>query len=244
MNRDDPLIAVDGLGKSYAGRSVIENVTLRLWPGEIVGLCGANGGGKTTTLRMIAGLLRPDRGSGTVFGEDICSSRRDDRARIGYMGQGLALYPDLSVHENLRFRASVYGIADPGARIAALAKDHGIADVLNHRFETLSGGWARRVQFAATILHAPPLLLLDEPTAGLDAATRQAIWRWLDELAANDHAIILATHDLIEAERLPKIILYHQGHASAAMTPAALIAQSGTKSLEEAIIRFAAEVPA
>jgi ABC-2 type transport system ATP-binding protein len=224
MNRDDPLIALDGLGKRYAGRSVIENVTLRLWPGEIVGLVGANGGGKTTTLRMIAGLLRPDHGSGTVFGEDICSSRRDGRARIGYMGQGLALYPDLTVLENLRFRASVYGIADPGARIAALTKDYAIADVLNHRFETLSGGWARRVQFAATIIHAPPLLLLDEPTA-------------------NGHAIILATHDLIEAERLPKIILYHQGHASAAMTPAALIAQSGTKSLEDAIIRFATEVP-
>ncbi len=235
----DPLVDVTGLGKTYNGRIVIDHVSLLVAPGDIVGLVGANGGGKTTTLRMVAGLLRPDTGSGTVFGENVRSSKRDCRARIGYMSQRLALYPDLTVLENLRFRASVYGVPDPEVRIATLAEDYGIAKVLSQRFATLSGGWGRRVQFAATVIHAPPLLLLDEPTAGLDAATRQSIWGWLDKLAGEGHAIILATHDLVEAERLPNIMLYHQGRASAAMSPTRLTRQAGAKTLEEAIILFA-----
>jgi ABC-2 type transport system ATP-binding protein len=239
MSMVDPIIDVTGLAKAYAGRKVVENVSLLVALGEIVGLVGANGGGKTTTLRIIAGLLQPDQGTGTVFGDDIRKPGRDCRARIGYMSQRLALHPDLTVRENLRFRASVYGIPNAAARLEALATDYGITDVMLQRFATLSGGWARRVQFAATILHAPPLLLLDEPTAGLDAATRQDIWGWLAKLSRGGHAIILATHDLAEAERLPKIMLYHQGRASEAMTPAALIAQSGVTTLEEAIILFA-----
>lgn len=234
----EPLIDVAGLGKSYAGRTVVQDVSLRLAPGEIVGLVGANGGGKTTTLRMIAGLLKPDTGYGSVLGEDIRSTRRN-RARIGYMAQRLALYPDLTVVENLRFRASAYGLGRPQARIDEVASDYGLGKALHQRFGTLSGGWARRVQFAATVLHAPPLLLLDEPTAGLDPATRQDIWLWLEQLAGQGQAIVLATHDLAEAERLPSIVLYHQGRASAAMTPASLIGALGTATLEEAVIRRA-----
>ncbi len=235
----EPLIDAVGLGKSYAGRAVVEDVTLRLVPGAIVGLVGANGGGKTTTLRMIAGLLRPDTGQATVLGEDIRKPGGNRRARIGYMTQRLALYADLTVLENLRFRAAVYGVAEPEARIGEIAQFCGIGGVLEQRFGTLSGGWARRVEFAATALHAPPLLLLDEPTAGLDPATRQDIWHWLEQLAAQGHAIVLATHDLTEAERLPSIVLYHQGRASAAMPPASLIAARGTRTLEEAVIAHA-----
>jgi ABC-2 type transport system ATP-binding protein len=235
----DPLINVAGIGKSYEGRSVVQNVNLRVMPGDIIGLVGANGGGKTTTLRMIAGLLQPDEGQGTVFDESICNPKRDCHQQIGYMSQRLALYPDLSVIDNLSFRASVYGVADKGAAIAQIALDYGLEDVLGKRFGLLSGGWARRVQFAATIIHAPPLLLLDEPTAGLDAATRQDIWQWLESLSAGGHAIIVATHDLTEAERLPSIILYHQGHASEAMSPAALVRSHHAKTLEDAVISHA-----
>ena len=232
----EPLIDVAGLAKSYAGRTVVEDVTLRLMPGEIIGLVGANGGGKTTTLRMIAGLLRPDAGQGAVLGKDIRKAGGDSRARIGYMAQRLALYPDLTVLENLRFRAEAYGVAAPQVRINQTVDAYAIGDVLRQRFGTLSGGWARRVQFAATILHAPPLLLLDEPTAGLDPATRADIWHWLERLAAGGQAIVLATHDLAEAERLPRILLYHQGRASATMAPASLIAALGVASLEQAVI--------
>jgi ABC-type multidrug transport system ATPase subunit len=240
MTMVDPLIAVTGLGKSYAGRSVIQNVGLTVMPGDIVGLVGANGGGKTTSLRMIAGLLQPDTGEGRVFGANIRNPKRDCRKQIGYMSQRLALYPDLSVIDNLRFRCAVYGVADTGAAIAQMAADYGLNAVLETRFGHLSGGWARRVQFAASIIHAPPLLLLDEPTAGLDAATRQDIWHWLDRLAAKGHAIIIATHDLVEAERLPSILLYHQGHAAQACSPAEFITSHHAKSLEEAVISHAA----
>lgn len=244
MTTAEPLIDVAGLAKSYAERAAVQDVSLRLVPGEILGLVGANGGGKTTTLRMIAGLLRPDAGQGSVLGEDIRKSRRDGRARIGYMAQKLALYPDLTVLENLRFRAAAYGVAEPLVRIDEVAGAYGIGDVLGQRFGTLSDGWARRVQFAATLLHAPPLLLLDEPTAGLDPATRADIWNWLERLAAGGQAIVLATHDLTEAERLPSILLYHQGRASTAMTPASLIGAMGVNTLERAVIARARELAA
>ena len=244
MTTAEPLIDVAGLAKSYAGRAVVQDFTLRLVPGEIVGLVGANGGGKTTTLRMIAGLLRPDAGQGKVLGDDIRKARQDRRPQIGYMAQGLSLYPDLTVLENLRFRAAAYGVAEPQVRIDEVARAYSIGDVLGQRFGTLSGGWARRVQFAATLLHVPPLLLLDEPTAGLDPATRQDIWNWLEQLAAGGQAIVLATHDLTEAERLPSILLYHQGRASAAMTPASLIGAMGVNTLERAVIVRARELAA
>ena len=244
MTTAEPLIDVAGLAKSYAGRAVVQDFTLRLVPGEIVGLVGANGGGKTTTLRMIAGLLRPDAGQGKVLGDDIRKARQDRRPQIGYMAQGLSLYPDLTVLESLRFRAAAYGVAEPQVRIDEVARAYSIGDVLGQRFGTLSGGWARRVQFAATLLHVPPLLLLDEPTAGLDPATRQDIWNWLEQLAAGGQAIVLATHDLTEAERLPSILLYHQGRASAAMTPASLIGAMGVNTLERAVIARARELAA
>ncbi len=239
MTMVDALVDVAGLFKAYAGRKVVDGVSLRLMPGEIVGLVGANGGGKTTTLRMIAGLLQPDAGGGKVLGEDIRRPARSATCRIGYMSQRLALYPDLSVRENLRFRAEAFGLPQPRARIHDVAAIYGLRDILDQRFGTLSGGWARRAQFAATVLHDPPLLLLDEPTAGLDPATRRDIWHWLGELAGRGTAVLLATHDLAEAERLRSIMLFHRGSASAVMAPATLIAAHGTATLEDAVILHA-----
>ncbi len=239
MTMGDALVDVAGLSRSYAGRPVVDGVTLRLEPGEIVGLVGANGGGKTTTLRMIAGLLRPDAGGGQVLGQDVRHPGRSTTSRIGYMSQRLALYPDLSVRENLRFRADAFALARPGDRIADVAGRYGLGDILDQRFGTLSGGWARRAQFAATVLHEPPLLLLDEPTAGLDPATRRDIWQWLEQLAERGTAILISTHDLAEAERLRAIMLFHRGCVSPVMAPATLIATHGTHSLEDAVVAHA-----
>ena len=231
-----PLVEVRGLGKAFAGRSVIEGVSLRLGAGDIVGLVGANGGGKTTTLRMIAGLLAPDAGEGTVLGHDVRRPGPGLRARVGYMGQRLSLYPDLSVADNLLFRARAHRLARPADAVAAAARGFGLSAVLPTRFERLSGGWARRVQFAATLMHAPPLLLLDEPTAGLDVATRRDIWRWLGELAGGGTAIIVSTHDLAEAERCPAILYYEGGQVEGPFAPAALAAATGAATLEAAVI--------
>lgn len=236
---DESLIHVAGLEKHYGKRPVITGVTLRLMPGEIVGLVGANGGGKTTTLRMLAGLVRPDAGAGTVLGGDVLRAIGKQRARIGYMPQRLSLHPELNVAENLRFRADVYGLKDPQRHIAEAVSRWGLASVLRSRFEHLSGGWGRRVQFAATMLHAPALLLLDEPTAGLDVVTRNQIWQWLTELAGRGHGVIISTHDLAEAERCPSILFYQDGTAEGPLSPATLIERSGARTLEHAVALLA-----
>jgi ABC-type multidrug transport system ATPase subunit len=239
----EPLIDVAGLAKSCGSRTVVRDVTLRLMPGAIVGLVGANGGGKTTTLRMLAGLLRPDQGSGTVLGDDIRRPGAARRARIGYMPQRLSLYPELTVAENLRFRAEVHGLRDAKGNVAATAARWGLDPVLATRFERLSGGWGRRVQFAATLLHTPPLLLLDEPTAGLDVVTRTDIWRGLIELTGRGHGVVIATHDLAEAERCPMILHYRDGLVEGPVMPASLIEKTGAATLDAAVAALALGAP-
>lgn len=232
------LVAVNGLAKRYGGRLAVEDVTLTVRAGDIVGLVGANGGGKTTTLRMLAGLIRPDAGRGQVLGEAVDRPSTARRRGTGYMGQRLALYADLGVAENLHFHAKVHGL-DASVVPLAIVR-FGLVPYAATRFGTLSGGWARRVQFAATVLHAPPLLLLDEPTAGLDVAVRRNIWGWLEELAAAGHGIVVSTHDLHEAERCPQVVLYHGGRAGMQTTPAALATEHGTANLEDIVARLAA----
>lgn len=234
-----PVIAVEGLAKVWDGRTGVRGVSITLARGAMLGLVGANGGGKTTTLRMLAGLVKPDAGQGFVLGEDICGRATQRRTRIGYMGQRPALYPDLTVAENLRFRADVHGLSDPKQGVADVVVRYGLGEVQCQRFGHLSGGWAQRVQFAASVIHAPPLLLLDEPTAGLDVATKRDIWRWLDILAAAGCSIVVSTHDLAEAEQCPVVILYEGGVAHPAMTPTELMAEEGVDSLEAAVLNRA-----
>ena len=239
MSMAAPLLHVAGLAKSYGSRTVVRDVTLRLMPGAIVGLVGAYGGCKTATLRMFAGLLRPDLGSGTIVGDDIRHPGTARRARIGYMPRRLSLYPELSVAENLRFRADVHGLLDAKGHVETAAARWGLAPVLATRFERLSGGWGRRVQFAATMLHAPPLLLLDAPAAGLAVVTRTDIWRWLIELAGRGHGVVIATHDLAEAERCPMILHYRDGQVEGPIAPSELIEKSGAATLEAAVAALA-----
>ncbi|MEO7738470.1 MAG: ABC transporter ATP-binding protein [Novosphingobium sp.] len=240
----EPLVAVRALAKSYGKRRAVQGVDLTLSAGQMIGLVGANGGGKTTTLRMIAGVLKPDAGSGHVLGLAIGRSDPRRRQGIGYMTQRAALYPDLTVAENLAFHAAVIGPALPKSLFEAAIETYGIAPVLNQRFAALSGGWARRVQFVATILHQPRLLLLDEPTAGLDIVTRRLIWKWLADFAAAGCGIIVSTHDLSDAERCDLILPYLQGEAHSLVTPAAFIRHAGAQNLEDAMMRFASEAAA
>lgn len=235
MSMVEPVIDVQGLSRSFGARVAVSGVTLCIEPGAIVGLVGANGGGKTTSLRMLAGLLRPSAGSGKVLGCDVMRPQRARRGQIGYMTQSLALYPELTVAENLRFRAEVTCGGDPGAAAAVVAQ-YGLADVLESRISELSGGWARRVQFAASVIHRPALLLLDEPTAGLDARTRREMWRWITALAAVGCTVLVSTHDMHEAEQCPMILHYREGQAEGPFAPQYLIARNGAESLEQAVI--------
>ncbi|MFM9852193.1 MAG: ABC transporter ATP-binding protein [Sphingomonadaceae bacterium] len=239
MSTDDPAIDVVGLTRAFAGQTVVQGVTMQVAPGDIIGLVGANGGGKTTTLRMISGLLRPTTGSGQVLGRNVMQPARAHRSAIGYMAQSIALYPDLTVAENLMFRARLHCCADPHAAIAMVVADCKLSTVLPMRVAHLSGGWARRVQFAATIIHRPCLLLLDEPTAGLDVVTRHDIWEWVVRLSARGCAVLVSTHDLAEAERCPAIIHYHNGIAEGPFSPAAFVREAGADSLEAAVIKGA-----
>lgn len=232
----EAIVNVEGIAKRYNKGGGVSGVTLRVERGGLVGLVGANGGGKTTTLRILGGLILPDAGAGCVLDRDL---RRDrpDRRRIGYMGQRLSLYPDLTAAENICFHAAAHGLARDA--VDAAVTRFGIAEVMAKRVGTLSGGWARRVQFAASLIHEPPLILLDEPTAGLDAVTRRQLWAWLADLASEGHTVIVSTHDLAEAAALPAIALFHVGSAQPVMTPAALLAKTGTATLEDAVVRVA-----
>jgi ABC-2 type transport system ATP-binding protein len=213
------LVAVTDLTKRYARRLAVDRLSLRLRAGEVVGLVGSNGSGKTTTLRMLAGILKPDEGHGQVLGFDLMSEATQIRERAGYMSQALSLYADLSVFENLRFRAQVYGLSSPRAAADAAIADFELAEFARIPAGRLSGGWARRLQLAAALIHSPRLVFLDEPTAGLDALSRHDVWRRIGSLAAAGAGVIISTHDLAEAERCSFAALLSEGKIVAAGTP-------------------------
>ena len=218
-------IFVRGLAKRFGRRVAIDDLTLSVRPGEIFGLAGANGGGKSTSLRLLAGLLAPDRGDGMVLGCDLLRGARRIRHEVGYLAQRSVLYPTLSVRENLRFRAAVFGLSDPGRKADLQIAAFGLAEFAAVAVGQLSGGWCRQVDLAAAVLHRPRVLLLDEPTAGLDPAARQAIWRRLLSLAAQGTAIVLSTHDLNEAQYCENILLLSDGRVRASGTPRKVVAQ-------------------
>jgi ABC-2 type transport system ATP-binding protein len=221
VTAEPELIRVDGLGKDYGGGHGVAEVTLRLGRGEVLGFVGPNGAGKTTSLRMLAGLLRPGAGSGTVMGKDIRKMTRgsDD---VGYMPQKLALYADLTVADNLRFRADIYRLPEPERCVARALAAFGLHDRRQQRAGHLSGGWARRLQLAAALIHAPAVILLDEPTAGLDSESREDVWRRIRSLADEGAGIIVNTHDLLEAERCSRVALFRGGRIVRQGTPAEL----------------------
>ena len=220
----DPLVAVKNISKSYGRTTAVAGVTLSLWAGEIWGFVGANGAGKTTTLRMLAGILRPDGGAGHVLGFDLQRDAAKIRERVGYMSQRLSLYAELSVFENLRFRAEVYGLTNPRAKIEAAILEFGLVPWAHSPAGSLSGGWARRLQLAASLVHSPGLVLLDEPAAGLDAAARQEVWRRVEGLAAAGAGVIVCTHDLLDAERCSQTAFFAEGQVVATGSPAEIAA--------------------
>ena len=215
----ESLVAVTDVTKRYARRVAVHRLSLRLWAGEVVGLVGSNGSGKTTMLRMLAGILRPDQGQGQILGFDLVKEAAEIRGCVGYMSQALSLYADLSVFENLRFRAQVYGLSSPRAAAGTAIVNFELGEFTRIPAGRLSGGWARRLQLAAALIHSPRLVLLDEPTAGLDAASRHDVWRRIGRLAAAGAGVIVSTHDLAEAERCSYAALLSEGKIVATGTP-------------------------
>jgi ABC-2 type transport system ATP-binding protein len=241
------LVAVRDVTRHYGHRVAVENLELTLCAGEVFGLVGANGGGKTTTLRILGGILKPDRGRGHVLGLDLAHEATEIRKHIGYMSQRLSLYADLTVYQNLRFRAAVYGLQNPGAAAATTMREYELEPFARIRAGQLSGGWARRLQFAASLIHSPRLIFLDEPTVGLDAASRHEVWRRIGRLAAQGAGVIVSSHDLAEAERCSRAALLSEGRVVAAGTPdeiaqgapsaAFLLSGANPRGLQESIDR-------
>jgi ABC-2 type transport system ATP-binding protein len=213
------IVALEEVSKQYGRRLAVDKLSLTVQAGEVFGLVGANGGGKTTTLRMLAGVLKPDQGSGQVLGFDLLSGTKAIRQKVGYLSQRFSLYADLSVFENLRFRAEVYGLDRPRRAVETIIEDFKLTPYTRCAARRLSGGWARRLQLAACLIHSPRLILLDEPTAGLDALSRQEVWQRIGDLAAQGAAIVVSTHDLAEAERCSAAALLSEGRVVAVGTP-------------------------
>jgi ABC-2 type transport system ATP-binding protein len=195
------LIDVHGLTKRYGGRTVVDHVDLRVEKGRIHGFLGPNGSGKTTTIRMLCGLLTPDDGGGTCMGHDIRTQARQIKRQVGYMTQRFGLYEDLSIEENLDFIARVYAVPDRRAKVTATLGQLGLQTRRTQLAGSLSGGWKQRLALAACLIHAPQLLLLDEPTAGVDPAARRDFWDQIHDLAASGLTVLVSTHYMDEAER-------------------------------------------
>ena len=219
----EALLVVHEVSKRYGARVAIEKLELMVRAGEIFGLVGANGGGKTTALRIFAGILRPDEGSGQALGFDLTRDANEIRGHVGYMSQRLSLYADLTVFENLRFRAEVYGLHRSRAAVDKTVQEFELEAYAGSRAGQLSGGWARHLQLAAALIHAPRLILLDEPTAGLDVVSRHEVWRRIATLAAQGAAVIVSSHDLSDAERCSSAVLLSEGRTVARGTPEQIV---------------------
>jgi ABC-2 type transport system ATP-binding protein len=198
---NDLAIDVEGLTKRFGKKTVVDHFTMQVPKGAIYGFLGPNGSGKTTTIRMICGLLTPDEGRGTVLGYDIAKDAERIKREVGYMTQKFSLYEDLSIEENLDFVARMYEVGDRARRVREALERLGLTSRKDQLAGTLSGGWKQRLALAACLIHEPKLLLLDEPTAGVDPGARREFWEHIHELASSGITVLVSTHYMDEAER-------------------------------------------
>jgi ABC-2 type transport system ATP-binding protein len=211
-------IDVHGLNKSFGPKHVVKDFSLEVRPGEIYGFLGPNGSGKTTSIRMICGLLRPDSGHGTCLGHDIRNSAAIKR-EVGYMTQRFSLWEDLTIRENLDFVARMYNMNERKRAVQAQLEGLGLETRQDQLAGTLSGGWKQRLALAACMLHRPRLLLLDEPTAGVDPQARRDFWEEIHRLAAGGISVLVSTHYMDEAERCHRLAYIAYGRLLATGTP-------------------------
>src|SRR4051794_18583125 len=217
-------IDVHGLNKRFGDKHVVVDLSLQAQRGEILGFLGPNGSGKTTAIRMMCGLLTPDSGSGTCLGFDIRTQSSEIKRRVGYMTQRFSFWEDLSIRENLDFIARMYEMRAPREAVARAIEGLGLEARADQLAGSLSGGWKQRLALAACMLHEPELLLLDEPTAGVDPKARRDFWEELHALAARGISVLVSTHYMDEAERCHKLAYIAYGSLMAQGTAAEIIA--------------------
>jgi ABC-2 type transport system ATP-binding protein len=217
----EPVVQAEGLTRRFGDFLAVDHISFALQPGEVVGYLGPNGSGKTTTIRMLLGLLWPTEGSARVLGYDCVSQAEQIRARVGYMSQKFALYHELTVRENLDFYAGVYGVRDR-RRVAQVLELTGLSGQENQRAGQLSAGWRQRLALGTAIIHSPKLLFLDEPTSGVDPTARRAFWDLIYELVASGVTALVTTHYMDEAEYCGRVGIMRDGRLLAMDAPSAL----------------------
>jgi len=212
-------IDVQGLNKSFGAKHVVKDFSLQVRRGEIYGFLGPNGSGKTTSIRMLCGLLRPDSGRGTCLGHDVVRETAAIKREVGYMTQRFSLWEDLTIRENLEFVARMYGMRERKAAVTSALRELNLHERRDQLAGTLSGGWKQRLALAACMLHRPKLLLLDEPTAGVDPQARRDFWEEIHALAAKGISVLVSTHYMDEAERCHRLAYIAWGKLLATGTP-------------------------
>ena len=230
----DAIIVADRLSRRFGDLVAVRDVSFRVERGEIFGVLGPNGAGKSTTIRMLCGILDPSGGAGTVVGYDIARDPEAIKSRIGYMTQRFSLYEDLSVRENMDFYAGIYGLAraQRARRIDAVLDRTGLRERAAQIAGTLSGGWKQRVALACATLHEPPLLFLDEPTAGVDPVSRRDFWEQIHRLAATGTTVLVTTHYMDEAERCHRLSFIFRGTVLDVGTPEEIVARRALRACE------------
>jgi ABC-2 type transport system ATP-binding protein len=222
VDNETPAIQAHDLTKRFGGFTAVDHIDFEVYPGQIFGFLGPNGSGKTTTIRMLLGLMKPSAGSVRVLGLAVDGDTRKIRSRVGYMSQRFSLYNDLTVYQNLHFYGSAYGLpnAEMEDRIHKAASAAGLEGREQSRTRDLSGGWRQRLALSAAILHQPEVLFLDEPTAGVDPISRRAFWELLYKLVAGGVAVFVTTHYMDEAEQCHRLAFIQHGKLIASGSPA------------------------
>ena len=223
----ETVIDVRGLNKHFGHRPVVVDLALKVGRGEIFGFLGPNGSGKTTSIRLMCGLLTPDSGQGTCLGYDILREADQIKRKVGYMTQRFSFWEDLTIRENLEFVARVYAMPKQKERVDQALNELGLNSRASQLTGTLSGGWKQRLALAACMLHQPELLLLDEPTAGVDPNARREFWEELHRLASTGVSVLVSTHYMDEAERCHKLAYIAYGRLLAQGTVSEVIASQG-----------------
>jgi ABC-2 type transport system ATP-binding protein len=234
----DVAVDIRELTRRFGAITAVSHLSLQIRRGEVFGLLGPNGSGKTTTIRMLCGLLEPSDGTATVAGVDVREAPERVKMQIGYMSQRFGLYEDLTVAENMDFYGEIYGLRGAARRdrIAQVVSFLGVGGRLRQLAAQLSGGWKQRLALGCALLHQPPVLFLDEPTAGVDPAARRNFWRAIHDLAQSGTTVLVTTHYMDEAERCDRLAMMSLGRLTALGTPAEVARAVGGKTLEDAYI--------